>query len=71
MAQDKSLIECKADSDVYYFLVGAKRADKVVTLAVADRETTKDIDDKPLIVAQLLPSQAIRLAQALLAAAVA
>ena len=71
-------MECKSrSSDVYYLTVDGAQSgsDKVVTLAVeSDRETTKDVeiaDAMPLIVAQLSPSQAIRLAQVLLAAAIA
>jgi hypothetical protein len=62
-----SLIECKASSDVHYLVVGggAGTGDPaVVKLGVADRDSIED--GVPLIVAHMLPSQAIRLARALL-----
>lgn len=63
----KKLIECKASSDVAYFVASrAQAADAIVLVEVMDADSCNTSDATPLITAQLLPSQAIRLARALL-----
>ena len=66
----KNLVECKASSDVAYFVVDPTHvAQGVVQVEVMDEDSCNSADASPLITAQLLPSQAIKLARALLNAA--
>ena len=59
-----SLVECKADSDVVAFRIDGSCTGEVLVEVQDD-----PFETNTLITARLLPSQAIRLARALLAAA--
>ena len=66
----KQLVECKASSDVAYFVIDPTHVPQgVVQVEVMDADSCNSSDALPLTVAQLLPSQAIKLARALLSAA--
>ena len=65
----KKIIECTANSDVKSLVVGGGNPDGLVLLNVNDEDSDDSSDGAPLIVALLLPSQAVKLARALLHAA--
>lgn len=68
-AKRQKIVVCLPDSDVKSLTVAAERKAGAVLLGVNDQDSDDSADGQPLITAQLLPSQAIRLARALLAAA--
>ena len=65
----KTLVECKASSDVAYFVVDTALPQGVVQVEVMDADSCNSSDARPLTVAHLLPEQAVKLARALLVAA--
>lgn len=70
MASNREIVRCKETSDVKNLVVAGGVPGGVILLNVVEADANPNIeaDAMPLIVAQLLPSQAIRLARALLAA---
>jgi hypothetical protein len=63
------LVECKADSDVVAMRVRDFTGEVQVEIQDDERQPDDPFESNTLITAKLLPSQAIRLARALLTAA--
>lgn len=69
MATRGEIIRCKETSDVKNLVVAKGAFGVALAVVESDANPAVEIDAVPLITAILLPSQAIRLARALLAAA--